>query len=287
MQPLDRIILAIDLRQSMQDVLEAGAYLSGHLDSEIILFHAIPEVKGSPIPLQDLRVEAENLLDQARSRILQGRSFRVRTAVDTGPPVRSIIEAAHQYNVDAIVMGSGTKEPGERFQLGVTAEQIMRYSPRPVWVIKTGQPLRIDAIICPVDFSNHSSLALEHALALSRTFNTTLTVVNVVEDLSNIYPGRPLLEPHTIGSYTEEQKSEFDKFLDSFDFEGVPVDKLLVQGKPHEEILKLVRERGCHLIVMGSEGRTGFTRLIMGSVAEKVTREVPCSVLTVKNKASA
>ncbi len=286
MQSFDRIMLAVDLRQGTQDVLDAGAYLASQFDSEIVLFHAIPEVKGSPIPLQDLRVEAENLLDQARSGILQGRSFRIRTAVDIGPPVRSINEAAHRYDVDAIVMGSGTKEPGERFQLGFTAEQIMRYSNRPVLLIKAGQALRIDAILCPVDFSDHSSLALEHALSLARAFNAKLAVVNVVEDISNVYPGRPVLEPQTIGSYTEEQKAEFDRFLSSFDFEGVTAEKLLLLGKPHEEILKLVRDRGCHLIVMGSEGRTGFVRLIMGSVAEKVIREVPCTVLTVKNKAA-
>lgn len=280
----DRILLASDLGKDTDDLLNAGAYLAHYLSCEIILFHAIPQIKGSPLDSVELQAEARSLLSEARGRMLQKEFLRIKTDLSMGPPVKMIIGAADRHNVDAIVVGSGTKEPGEKFQLGVTAEQSMRYSERPVWVIKTGQPLRIDAILCPVDFSIHSSLALEHALSLGRIFNAKLTVVNVVEDLSNIYPGRPLLEPHTIGSYTEDQKNEFDKFLEPFDFEGLLVDKLLLQGKPHEEILKLVQERGCHLIVMGSEGKTGFTRLIMGSVAEKVTREIPCSILTVKNK---
>lgn len=64
----------------------------------------------------------------------------------------------------------------------------------------------------------------------------------------------------------------------------VPVEHLLEEGNPSAEILRVAQERRCDLIVMGTHGRTGLHRLLMGSVAEHVVRKAPCPVLVVKTQ---
>jgi hypothetical protein len=62
----------------------------------------------------------------------------------------------------------------------------------------------------------------------------------------------------------------------------IPVRHVVLQGDPATEIVQYARDAGIDLIVMGTHGRTGLDRLLMGSVAEKVLRDSPCSVLVVK-----
>jgi len=137
-------------------------------------------------------------------------------------------------------------------------------------------------VLCPVDFSAAAGRALTNAIMLARRFKADLTVLYVTEDLSNIYPGRPLIDPTAQGSYAGEQLREFQAFLADYDFSDVRWQKMVRHGEPYKEILSYVRETGCQLMVMGSEGRTGLSRLLLGSVAEKVVRELPCSIITVK-----
>jgi nucleotide-binding universal stress UspA family protein len=63
---------------------------------------------------------------------------------------------------------------------------------------------------------------------------------------------------------------------------GVDIDHCLTDAEPYSEILRVAQDNSCDLIVMGTHGRTGLRRIFMGSVAEKVVRQAPCPVLTVK-----
>ena len=77
-------------------------------------------------------------------------------------------------------------------------------------------------------------------------------------------------------------ESRFDRFLERFDFQNVNWTRAVEKGQAHEEILAFSRKRGADLLVMGSVGRTALNRILIGSVAEKVIRELPCSVVTFK-----
>jgi hypothetical protein len=82
----------------------------------------------------------------------------------------------------------------------------------------------------------------------------------------------------------EKYQDHYDEFLRGFEFEKFTWKKVFRRGKPHEEILRAVREAGADLLVMGSQGRTRLSRMLMGSTAEKVVREMPCSVLMIKQE---
>jgi nucleotide-binding universal stress UspA family protein len=80
--------------------------------------------------------------------------------------------------------------------------------------------------------------------------------------------------------YQEEMSAELNR-LKAPDSQ-IQVEHLLEQGDPATQILRIAQETGCDLVVMGTHGRTGLDRLIMGSVAEEVVRRASCPVVTVK-----
>ena len=135
--------------------------------------------------------------------------------------------------------------------------------------------IHINRILYPTDFSPYSNQAYFHAVALAEKHNATLTIMYVYA------PAFGTREVHTEGGedrrYWREQLEQI-RPVDS----RIPVQHVFVEGDPATEIVRYATEGGMDLIVMGTHGRTGLERLLMGSVAEKVMREAPCSVLVVK-----
>ena len=136
--------------------------------------------------------------------------------------------------------------------------------------------IHIKKILYPTDFSSYSNQAYFHAIALAQTHGASLTVLYVYHPDSTITPGSQGDE-HADRRYWQEQLEQI-RPVDS----QIPVSHVLLQGDPATEIVRYGRDVGADLIVMGTHGRTGLERLLMGSVAEKVMREAPCSVLVVK-----
>ena len=125
--------------------------------------------------------------------------------------------------------------------------------------------IHVKKILYPTDFSSYSNQAYFHALELAENYGASLTVVYVHspgtgekehwrEQLEQVRPGNP----------------------------KIPVSHVLLDGDPATEITRYAADAGIDVIVIGTHGRTGVDRLVMGSVAEKVMREALCSVLVVK-----
>ncbi|HEY7326170.1 MAG TPA: universal stress protein [Gemmataceae bacterium] len=136
--------------------------------------------------------------------------------------------------------------------------------------------IRIKKILYPTDFSSYSNQAYFHAISLAEKHNASLTVLFVYNPDTTTTPG-----------------SQGDEVADRRYWQGqleqirpvdtsIPVTHVLLQGDPASEIVRYGRDAGIDMVVMGTHGRTGVERLLMGSVAEKVLRDAPCSVMVVK-----
>jgi nucleotide-binding universal stress UspA family protein len=137
--------------------------------------------------------------------------------------------------------------------------------------------LPIRTVLHPTDFSEHSDHAFRFACSVARDYGARLVLVHVVPP--------PLVHGEVVArrqpdGYHEQLARELDR-LQPRDPE-TPVERLLKDGDPAAVILRVAEEVPCDLIVMGTHGRTGLGRLLMGSVAEQVVRRAPCPVLTVK-----
>lgn len=126
--------------------------------------------------------------------------------------------------------------------------------------------IHVKKILYPTDFSSYSNQAYFHAVGLAETYGASLTVVYVHA------PGAPEGRDHW-RQQLEQVRPANPK---------IPVRHVLLEGDPAGEIARFAADAGIDVIVIGTHGRTGVDRLVMGSVAEKVMREAPCSVLVVK-----
>ena len=126
--------------------------------------------------------------------------------------------------------------------------------------------IHVKKILYPTDFSSYSNQAYFHALGLAETYGASLTVVYVHA-------------PGTSGdkNYWRGQLEQVRPVNPK-----IPVSHVLLEGDPAAEISRYAADAGIDVIVIGTHGRTGVDRLVMGSVAERVMREATCSVLVVK-----
>ena len=139
----------------------------------------------------------------------------------------------------------------------------------------------ITHLLCPVDFSDFSRHALDHAVGLARHHGAAVTALHVVTPLQTNYPaiGVGAYVPYV---YTVDDLKEFQQALERF-VSGVeyPVTPVSVEAPVVSEILKRAAALPADVIVMGTHGRSGFDRLLLGSVAERVLAKATCPVLTI------
>jgi nucleotide-binding universal stress UspA family protein len=137
-----------------------------------------------------------------------------------------------------------------------------------------------ERILVPTDGSAASRPAIEHAIELAATHDATLHAIYVINTAS--FASIP-----TEGSWegvsemlAREGGEALESVTEEAETHGVPVETVQVDGSPSREIVRYAEENGCDLIVMGTHGRGGIDRLLLGSVAEKVVRSSSVPVLT-------
>jgi len=283
MKLLEKILVATDFSQPSRDALRMATLLTKAFHSEIILIHVIPEITGLKIDRGKVRrIETQKLREIEMDLKAKGITS-VETIVRFGIPFERIIEYSDELDVNLIVVGSGKRE--KKFPLGTTAERVMLYADKPVLAVKPGSRPLVRKIFCPVDFSEASKRALINAIHLSQTFEAHLTALTVYESLLSSFfgPGRTPGESKE-KALVKRQQYQYDRFLRGFESEDLTWTKIIRRGEPHKEILRAVQEAQPDLLVMGSQGRTGLSRLLMGSTTERVVREMPCSVITLKQE---
>jgi nucleotide-binding universal stress UspA family protein len=147
---------------------------------------------------------------------------------------------------------------------------------------------RLKKILVPVDYSDCSRVAMEYALFLAERFEAEIVVLHVAEI--------PLGEEHTVVKpdtgkeqllselIMQQAVKEATEFLAPFIRDAtIPIEKSVLKGRPGKVIVEAAADRGADLIVMGTHGRSGFDRLIMGSVTERVLRSATCPVAVVRH----
>ncbi len=284
MQKIKKILLATDFSQASRDAAKSAALLAAKTEAKVYVLHVVPRLHGWSVDESVLMQKVNNILRDDAEAIRGVGVPDVETAILIGNPPEEIVGHANLLEVNVIMIGSGEKNKGDRFPLGVTAENIIRSAFRPVWVVKRGSPETIGKILCPIDFSGHSRLAFANALALSEVFAAKLEVLNVTEKYAGAYYGMSFHASEIQAGERKYARKEIDQFLREFDLKDVNCERTVRSGKPHEEVLKAVTESGAELLVMGSLGRTGVTRILLGSVALKIARELPCSFVMTKSQ---
>lgn len=282
MKLLEKILVPVDVSTDNTEQINTAVKLASAYNSEIILLYVVPDDDLQNKLKEFVLKAAKESLDEIREILVAGKVIAGEPKVAFGKIVSTIIDTANSETVNLILIGSKSKPRKSIYKLGVTAEQIIRMSDVPVFLVKS-EPKKLFAnILCPVDFSEPSARALHNAIKLARKFDSTLMVYTVYEPLTHIPLWLNIDLEEENASRLKRVENELESFIRDFDLEGIKHKIEIKTGKIEEQILEAINELHIDLLIMGTNGRTGISWFFMGSITEKVIREMPCSVITIK-----
>ena len=246
-------------------LLEVIYYLSGYeLQSPDTL--TPPVVSLELMQAQETAVN-ERLEQQKAEAAKQGVALETRTRTSSSA-YEGIIEEAQELQPDLIIMGRHGYTGLTRLLMGSTTARVIGHSPCHVLVMPKGVSLNFQRLLIASDGSPFSEAAWQEALTLAQTMGSAMVAVSVATDDRDIPAATHVVQ-------TLEQAAEK---------QGLALDTMIPMGRADEAIVNAAIFKEASLIVVGSHGRTGLKRLLMGSVAERVIGHAKCPVLVVKKK---
>jgi len=293
---ISRILVATDFSVCARRAVEYGLCIARAWSAHLDLLHVAEVLRGlefdesfaDPL-LESRRKEAERLLGDLGTRVKR-EGLGVDWHLREGVPSEQIGQAALEQGADLVIVGTHGRTGLEHIMLGSTAERVIKLAPCPVLTVRVSRiheekdgetPPCIRHLLVPVDFSSPSLDALEYAIQLVDRFGARLTLLHVLEPIyHDLELGLGWIEQEV--QKRAHWEAELDGLAQVVKERGLAAGSVVLGGIPSESIVTHARGQGCDLIVMGTHGRRGLTRLRYGSVAESVLRQAPCPVLTVK-----
>ena len=281
---LKNILLATDFSKSSEHVLEHAIEIAKIFKSEITLIYVLPNNIDNEKAKTLLKEFASKQLDLINDKIKNEDVSTSKPILEYGIFSDKITQAAEKINANMIIIGAGEKLKGNVLQLGSNAEKIIKKSNKPVFVVKNEKEFNIKKIFCPVDFSAESKRALKNAITMSHRFKAQIVIFTVYEvaHLYSIQNKVSIEEEIEIIHASHEKK--FTAFLSDFNLVGLDLILEIKQGLPDVEILKAIIKYDSDLLIIGTTGKSGISKILMGSVTEKVIRKIPSSFITLKKE---
>ncbi len=293
MTPFQTILFAADFSESSHEAFHTACSLAVEGQTRLHVLHVIepnwvPEdptfIGQAGVQFYDANTDGgrETQLEQRLSSdYAPDIPIDVEYHVREGNPATEILRMANVVGADLIVVGTHGRTGLSWLLAGSVATSVMQQADCPVLALhSSGRPLgaeKIRAILHPTDFSDRSEAALQVARELARDLGERLILLHVA-------PFDVYIHDMTVPvdlSMSREALEDMRRRVDGPDLK-YPVESRLSQGDAAEEILRRAADLDQGLIVMGSHGRTGLSRLLFGSVAEYVVPRACCPVLAVK-----
>ena len=213
-----------------------------------------------------------------------------RVIQEFGHPVEAILRVAEREEVDLIVVGSRGLRGVKELFLGSVSSGVMHHASCPVLIVRGDNApcgsLKFDNIVLASDGSPCAQRAARVAVELARTLATSLTVLNVYEDLSSVsMPGDEDSPLSTAGMehYAKQWLDYVAQPVDKFAKEaGVICSYIQERGHPDGAIVNFTNKHDVDLVVIGSRGLGGYARMVIGSVSNRVVHHANCPVLIVR-----
>jgi len=207
------------------------------------------------------------------------------TTVLTGSPAATIRKYAADAGADLISMGTHGRTGLDRLLLGSVTERVVRTSDVPVLTsrVEPEDGDGYDRVLIPTDGSEASTAAIEHGVAIADRFDATvhaLSVINVA-GLAGAADVGPVL-PDVVEAVETQAETAVETVASRCRDRGVDVVTELSQGTPYRAIRSYVADQDIDFVAMGTHGRTGLDRYLIGSVTERTVRTSEVPVLTVR-----
>lgn len=282
------ILVAYDGSEQSEFALEMA--LQSFPDEQLCLSHVVEPVTEhteassySATRYQQELERAESMLQELIDELPEERDATME--VRYGRPVHELLSVAADTDVDHIVIGSHGRDGAKRLLLGSVAETVARRASVPVTVVR--QQPQVDPggptqITVPFDGSDPARAALQYAI--EQYPEADITAVYAV------HPPRDVTEPgeaDAVEAWADSLDEHTRDLINSAEtLADRPIETDTREGNPASAIVSYAEAEEVDHIVMGSHGRDGLSRLIMGSVAETVVRRAPTSVTVVRDESA-
>jgi nucleotide-binding universal stress UspA family protein len=297
--PLRTVLIGTLLESESDPVVRAGLAVARTAGARVLLVHAAPDgppLIGPEIGMggdftAELNAWCEERLREQIDRLGIGELELAGAEVKAGEPHRVLIDTAVKAAADLIVVGATGSGPFAADLLGSTADRVLRKAACPVLVVRGELRVPPRRVLAPVDLSPLSGDAFRYGLdLLAQVAGNAGVEVRAVHALS-FMEMLALQRRKTGETSSEEAERQSGEDLRRFVLENraetpLEVETAVLPGEARFEILEELRERPADLVMLGTHGRGGMDRLMLGSVASAITRKAPCSVLLISPEAA-
>jgi nucleotide-binding universal stress UspA family protein len=279
-----KMLVAVDGSQSSMHALRESFKLARNEKSWITVVSVVPRYVGDLSlvaignVMSSLRKPCEEVLSRAEEMAADERAL-IKTVCEEGEIFERIVDLAEAENCDLIIMGRRGMSRLERTLVGSVTARVIGHSQRDVLIVPNNSSVGWKRILVATDGSKYSKLAVERAIDFAKSYESALRVVSVVDVPSEFYAEAT----DAVEDMIDKAKGFIEDIKNQAESEGINTKTFAGEGEAYQVITELAKEHDINTIFLGSHGRTGLKRLLMGSVAEKVIGHATCPVLVVKS----
>jgi nucleotide-binding universal stress UspA family protein len=296
MDKFRKLFVAIDFSPNSDEALRQAHDRALSTGAQLAVCHIVPNELRSNLLFPDISriaalkfpLEMKQIAEAAAARVAEitGRTEgEFELIVDDGTPQALILNRAEEWLADLIIVGSHGQTSAADALLGSVTDSVIRHAHCPVLIVRPGK--RTGRIVAGTDFSDPVLPALRAAGDEAKRTGAELTVVHSLDMVWSLaaYPalafgGAPF--NISAGQIKELELVATQRLEESLKQLNVSGDTLVTTGPAGTALIDIASERKADLIVVGTIGRTGLRRALLGSVAETVAKGAPCSVLIIR-----
>ena len=294
---INKILCPLDFSKCSKVALKNAIELAKKVNAELHLFHAILMYEDDSYKPDDRLHDnivsyalIEDISNQKLKNIavdLAGDGFKVVTVSSRAfSAAEEILRYAEDNQIDLIIMGTHGRTAISHLLLGSVAERIIRMSKCPVLTFRKDwkDQGEYKSILVPIDFSDHSKLALQYALELAELYNSEITLFHAFEQqMHPSFYASGKTSMFEIDSELKQRAAEaMTRFRNESGKPAIDTKFAFAEGAAYHEIVEYTKKKHFDLLVIATHGLRGLEHFLIGSTTEKVIRHTEIPVLTVK-----
>lgn len=233
-----------------------------------------------------IKTDMEQYLEQIQAH-LQDQGYHVARWLAAGDAAQTIADVASKVNADLIAMTTHGRTGFARWALGSVADRVIHIAQQPIFLVRTSETpslrYEIQQILVPLDGSQIAEEALADAKVLATETKAALSIVRILEPLSDWQKEILAEQGYQEAVIEEERRAEANSYLNTIsaqlDAANIATTCELFSGQASEAILHILNRVPIDLVVMSTHGLSGYSRWVYGSVAGKVLHSAPCPLL--------
>jgi nucleotide-binding universal stress UspA family protein len=270
---LEKILLATDGSVYSEGAIRESISIAKRCSSKLYAMSVVEIITDyeafSPEKIEDiLELGAKRHLESVKTRAYQEGVDCETIMVHGDEPDQHIVDEALKRRVDMIIIGRRGRTGIEKLLIGEVATKVIGYALCKVLIVPRAAKVEFRNILVATDGSSHSEAAVLEAIGIAKRCGSSLIALSSIRSEDEL----------------EEAKINVSKVAALAKKEGISVETLTPIGRSYDVIVETAGGRGVDLIVVGTYGKTGVRKLLMGSSTEKVIVHAGCAVLVVKGE---